>query len=245
MVSAGARIALVSEVTIPAFYQGLPVLMIAGNAFKDCVNLKVINFPKTVEQISSISPFAGCINLKEVNVYGVDGVNSARYWSRDGVLFDNGTSSESGAKIAYMPLAKSGTYRIPDEVTEIPEIAFMNSALSKIIVPASVTRIGNDAFTNCTNLTSIVFEATTSGQAEKPLAIGKRAFNGCSALESIALPARLTDIALVKYIVTGDEIVINGVDNAFTGCQSLKSVSIASNSKHYKSDDGVIYSHDG
>lgn len=245
VVSAGARIALVSEVTIPAFYQGLPVLMIAGNAFKDCVNLKVINFPKTVEQISSISPFAGCINLKEVNVYGVDGVNSARYWSRDGVLFDNGTSSESGAKIAYMPLAKSGTYRIPDEVTEIPEIAFMNSALSKIIVPASVTRIGNDAFTNCTNLTSIVFEATTSGQAEKPLAIGKRAFNGCSALESIALPARLTDIALVKYIVTGDEIVINGVDNAFTGCQSLKSVSIASNSKHYKSDDGVIYSHDG
>ena len=245
VVSAGARTALLEEITIPASYQGLPVLMIAGNAFIDCTNLKILNFPQTIEQISLIDPFAGCTNLEEVNVYSVAGITSARYWSVDGVLFDNGTASTDGVKISYMPLAKAGTYRIPESITEIPDRAFMNSGLSKIIVPTSVTRIGNNAFENCTRLTSVVFEAVRVGETAKGLAIGKRVFNGCTVLESITLPARLEDISLTKYTLSEDKIITDGVDNAFTGCLSLSSVNISAENKKFKSVDGIIYSQDG
>ncbi len=245
VVTAGARIALVSEVTVPATYQGRPVLMVAGNAFKDCTNLKVINLPETLEQISLIDPFSGCTNLSDVNVYDVEGSDSYRYWSEDGVLFDNGNATSANAKLLYMPLAKTGTYRVPDGIAEIPASAFSGSQLSKVVIPASVTAIGNDAFAGCTSLTSVVFEAAKSGEAEKSLTIGKRAFSGCTMLERIILPARLTDIVLTKYVVSGSKVATTDVDNAFAGCTALKSITVAANSKTYKSVDGVLYSLDG
>lgn len=241
-VSAGERIALLSEVTVPAFYKGLPVAMISGNAFKDCTNLKVINLPDTLEQISNISPFIGCSKLEAVNVYGITRSSNARYWSQDGVLFDNGTGTVAQPKLLFMPLAKTGSYRIPAGITEIPAEAFANCSLSKITVPTSVTKIGKDAFANSSKLTSVLFETATG---EPALTISARAFSGCTMLEKIVLPARLTDIVLTKYTVSGAEVLVDDVDNAFVGCTSLSSVTVVTGNKNFKSVDGVLYSADG
>ena len=241
-VSAGERIALLSEVTVPASYKGLPVAMISGNAFKDCTNLKVINLPDTLEQISNISPFIGCSKLEAVNVYGTTRSSNARYWSQDGVLFDNGTGTVAQPKLLFMPLAKTGSYRIPAGITEIPAEAFANCSLSKITVPTSVTKIGREAFANSTKLTSVHFETATG---ESALTIGARAFSGCTMLEKIVLPARMTDIVLTKYTVSGAEVLVDDVDNAFVGCTSLSSITVVTGNKNFKSVDGVLYSADG
>ena len=54
-------------------------------------------------------------------------------------------------------------------------------------VPTKVTTIANNAFLNCSNLTSVVLpDGVTS--------IGESAFQGCSSLASINMPASLTTI---------------------------------------------------
>lgn len=241
-VSAGERIALLTEVTVPASYNGLPVAMISGNAFKDCTNLKVINLPATLEQISSIDPFSGCANLEAVNVYAVERSATGRYWSEDGVLFDNGTATTAQPKLLFMPLAKTGSYRVPAGITEIPAEAFANCSLSKVTVPTSVTKIGREAFANCLNLTSVLFE---TAQGEQALTIGARAFSGCTKLEKIVLPARLSGITLTRYSVSGTEVLLDDVDNAFAGCTALSSITVVTGNQSYKSVDGVLYSADG
>ena len=244
MVSAGPQIAQVSEITVPTTYNGLPVAMVAGNGFKDCTSLEIINLPESLQAISVIAPFDGCSRLKEINVYKVDGVVSARYWSKDGVLFDNGTttSSMAQAKLFLLPLAKTGVYEIPDGITEIPERALAATQLTRIVIPASVAKIGYEAFADNAKLTTIVFER---GAEEAALTIGARAFANCTAMERITLPARLVSIDLSKFIVRDGEVSTSDIKNAFVGCTALKSIMVASGSTNFKSVDGVIYSGDG
>lgn len=242
MVSAGERIAMLEEVTVPSNFNGLPVAMVAGSAFKSCTALKVINLPDTLSQISLVDPFLGCTSLEAINVYSADRGESSRYWSDNGVLFDNGTDPVAKPKLLFMPLAKTGSYRIPEGVVEIPEGAFRGSSLSRITVPASVTRIGNEAFAGCTRLTSVTFGVASGAE---PLTIGKRAFLGCASLEKITLPKRLSDISLTKYSLSESVVSFDTSDNAFVGCSALASVNVAAGNSVYKSVDGILYSADG
>lgn len=252
----GSRISQVSEVTVPAMYNGVKVGMLAGNAFKDCSNLTTINIPNTLEIISAVDPFTGCSSLEAINVYEVEGNTAIRYWSEDGVLFDNGRldqqpsdPSQIRAQISFMPLAKTGSYHIPEGIVEIPSLAFENCALTRVVIPSSVTAIGAEAFKNSQNLTTIVFD-TGSTQA---LTIGDAAFKDCKALETVTLPARLSSIGLQKFELltavdtpASQEVSLDtGVTNAFAGCKNLTNIYIASGNKAYKSVDGIIYSADG
>ncbi len=250
-VFAGARFSYLSEITIPATYNGLPVAMIAGSAFANKTSLVTINIPNTVEYVSTVDPFEGCTNLEAINVYEVEGNTSVRYWSENGVLFDYGTFSTSAgatAKLAYMPLAKTGTYRIPYGVEEIPSRAFANSKISKVVIPTTVSVIGVEAFANCENLTSIVFEADATNV---PLTIEARAFSGCTALEKILLPQRLQSIGTAKSNVSASgssalaSVDMTFVSNAFIGCTALAEINVSSNNAIYKSIDGVLFSKNG
>lgn len=242
-VSAGPRISLVTNVTVPAYHNGLPVAMIDANAFKDCKNLAVINLPATVEVVSTLDPFSGCSSLTEINVYAVDGITATRYSSDSGVLFEN--ISDGSPALLKMPVGISGEYTVPYGTGEISTVAFADSCLTSVTVPASVTKIGNDAFANCKNLESVTFAATLYAEDGEDLTIGKRAFSGCVSLSKITLPARLTSIELSKYYLNSDGAAIVGTDHAFVGCDSLATLEVESGSKSYKVVSGMIYSADG
>ena len=71
---------------------------------------------------------------------------------------------------------------IPSSVTSIGNWAFNGcTSLSNIVIPNSVTSIGDWAFSDCTSLSNIVIPDSVTG-------IGKGAFNGCSFLECISIP---------------------------------------------------------
>ena len=89
-------------------------------------------------------------------------------------------------------------------MTSIGDGAFENCTnLTSITIPASVTSIGNSAFDGCTNLTNITIGASVTS-------IGKWAFYQCTNLSSITIPASVTSIG-------------NG---AFYGCTNLTDITI-------------------
>jgi hypothetical protein len=92
---------------------------------------------------------------------------------------------------------------IPDSVVEIEEMAFVNTRISQITIPAGVTKIPLAMCAQCYSLSDINLPY---GITE----IGAEAFWGCTALTSIVLPASVKSIKR----------------QAFDGCDSLPAVDI-------------------
>ena len=95
-----------------------------------------------------------------------------------------------------------------------------------IIFDGEVTRIGNDAFYECSNLTSITIP-------DSAISIGVYAFSGCSSLTSITIPDGVTSIGYDAFSgcsnltsITIPDSVTSIEDYAFSGCSSLTSITI-------------------
>lgn len=96
-------------------------------------------------------------------------------------------------------LIASHSIVIPNSVTNIGDYAFSNClGLTSVTIPNSVTSIGRDAFRNCKSLTSVTIpESVTS--------IADRVFYGCIGLKTITclatiLPATGADIFMFPNI---------------------------------------------
>ena len=260
-VSAGDRISMVTEVTIPAVYNGLPVVQIGQLAFSSLPNLKVINIPDSIQTVdySRNGSFLECPSLTAINVYqNGAGLAKGEFYSEDGVLFlreesEDGSSSVTTTLIV-MPLAKDGVYRVPDGVDAIETEAFKNSKFSEVIISPSVSSIKANAFENSKNLITVVFEPSQGNAVS--LSIGARAFRACTALERITLPARLSSISLTKYAMgtvsgtpASQTVSVSssntGVTDAFVGCTSLVEINIEKGSAVYGSKEGIITTNNG
>ena len=76
---------------------------------------------------------------------------------------------------------------ILDSVTSIREDAFYDcSGLTSIVIPDSVTSFGKSAFWKCSGLTSIVIPDSVTS-------IGEKAFMECSGLKEIRIPKGTRD----------------------------------------------------
>ena len=116
---------------------------------------------------------------------------------------------------------------IPDSVTNIGDYAFWGcSDLADIVIPDGVTSIGDYAFEGCESLRSVVIpDGVTS--------IGDYVFSGCRSLTDIVIPNSVTSIRDGAFfccsdladIVIPDSVTSIG-DGAFVGCTSLKSLVI-------------------
>lgn len=94
-------------------------------------------------------------------------------------------------------------------VTAIGEKAFEGMSLNTVMVPATVRKIGDGAFINCSDLITVIFESGSELSV-----IGVNAFRNCTALKSMSFPSSLTEIN----------------NAAFYGCNNLESVKFYSNS---------------
>ena len=135
---------------------------------------------------------------------------------------ENGVLQSSGNNLALMD--ENGTLVIPDSVTEIGEGAFANEGLKTIIIPGTVKKIGVSAFAYNTTLETVIMQ---EGVEE----IGANAFAGCDNLKNITLAQSLKKIEGMAFYSCDNlqEIEIPGnvevLDhNVFDDCRKLSKV---------------------
>jgi hypothetical protein len=88
------------------------------------------------------------------------------YSSLDGVLFDKSQST-----LIQFPEATLGSYTIPSSVTRIGDLAFDECVnLTSVAIPASVTSIGDLAFYDCTGLTNVTIPGSVTNIAAEAFA---------------------------------------------------------------------------
>ncbi len=133
---------------------------INDNAFHNCDGLTSIDIPASVKRIGG-NAFSYCDHLATVT--GMEGLSESNSWEVWDVF--NGTAITQpvygGSVFLYMPPLMKGEYEMPAGIKMIAAGSIRNSQLSAIILPASITDIGNDAFADCSNLVDIYCYATT------------------------------------------------------------------------------------
>ena len=208
-----------SDIVIPADLNGLPVRAIGERAFQ-YANISSITIP---DSIISIGDMAFYSSRGLTSVY----ITDIAAWC----AIDFGGSSLSNPLEVAQNLYVNGELVtdliIPDSVTSIGDQAFAGcTSLTSIVIPDSVTSIGDEAFRGCTGLTSITIpDGVTS--------IGNYAFYGCGSLTSITIPDGVTSIGDSAFygcesltsIVIPDSVTSIG-DSTFYGCDSLMSIVI-------------------
>lgn len=104
---------------------------------------------------------------------------------------------------------KDGVAIIPEGTTKIDDNAFCGCAdLSQVVIPNSVKKIGEGAFASCTSLKSVTM-------LNKVLKIGVGAFAGCTSLTNITIPTPPKSKGEYKI-----------AERAFEDCCSLTSITI-------------------
>ena len=188
------------------------VTRIEGSAFYGCTNLTTIMIPDSVTSIGSCA-FSGCSSLTSVSIgksvtsieeHAFDGCCSlvsfcvdkgnTFYSSKDGILFDKQQST-----LIKCPEFKQGEYVVSNRVTSIGDRAFEECKnLTSVMIPHCVTSIGNDAFIGCKKIISPIYNDSVF------------AFLPTSYMGEYVIPPGIKRIA----------------GGAFNGCSKLTSVEI-------------------
>ena len=172
------------------------VISIGYQAFYGCSRLKSVTIPNSVTNIGD-QAFSNCSALTSVHIFDIAA------WCKIG--FSGSASNPlKYADHLYLNGEEVKDLVIPNSVTSIGENAFEDfSSLTSVTIGNSVTSIGRYAFSGCYGLTSITI-------GDSVASIGVHAFSGCKGLISVTIPNSVTSIE-------------NG---AFEGCSGLASITI-------------------
>ena len=143
------------------------------------------------------SAFAGCQNLTKLTLgEGVTGLgDSALKDTRLEEITIPSTFETGTAKNSPFTSGENSTLRkvtFADGIQVIPQYFLSNiTTLTKIEIPASVQKIGDHAFADCSNLKTVTFKEPADS---KLTTIDTSAFEGCSLMTLFKLPEGVTTI---------------------------------------------------
>ncbi len=207
------------------------VTEIEEDAFSGCTGLTDVKLPKNLKTLER-DAFRGCTGLTSVLIpktventhYYYDGIYSPFRGCNNlqEVKFEDGMTRIPNSILCFC--AAKLNIVIPDSVTEIGEAAFLNSGIVTVTIPDAVTEIEEDAFRGCTGLTDIKLP-------DSVVNIGTKIFANCTSLTDVTLPNAWELIpastfegctALEKLVLPESVQYIR--DGAFKNCTALKEI---------------------
>lgn len=195
--------------------------------------LKYITLHRNTTTIGSYALY-GCKTLTGIS--HSDGVDALGSYAMAGCVelvkyrFSPLTQSVGNSAFAYDTKLESVTNLENTQVSQISEAMFCEcSSLYEILLPNTITLIGNEAFEACKKLTSVDLSKT------KTATIGVKGFAYCDNLSKIQFPTTLTlidDGAFIedknlRSVQNLEKTMVSIINyNAFLGCKNLSSVKL-------------------
>lgn len=195
------------------------VTKISNSAFAGCTKITGVTIPEDVTTIGDAA-FEGCTGLTTVTLpaaltslgdgvfQGCTGLTSlsvtsgnTAYSAQDGVLYN----SDKTTLLLYPAEKQDTTFSIPASVTAIEDNAFSNNSHMQTVSASALTSVGDGAFLNCTSLTDFTAKSLDE--------VGAQAFSGCSNLETFTL-TKATSLKTIEQ-------------SAFSGCGRLTAAPLA------------------
>lgn len=145
------------EIKVPAFYNEKPVTAIGANAFLGCTEITSVTVPEGVEEIGD-KAFYNCRNLvtlklpETVAAIGREAFSLCKKLS-DITLPSGKCEIKQGAFTGCDVLKK---VKLPRVTTDLTEMFYGCDSLETVILPESLSKIGQFAFYYCTSLKTIV-----------------------------------------------------------------------------------------
>ncbi len=237
------------------------VTSIGDSAFFYCTDLKSVTIPSSITSIGD-GAFNYCDGLTDVYYSGSEEdwkkinigssnealINAAIHYNKTVNIVDRGNC---GADIIWMledngTLTISGVGEMNDYDSVIGDVSPWyddRESVTKVIVEGGVTRIGENAFYECSKLQETVFP-------DGIMSIGLGAFEGCTSLSRVTIPESVTSIDLRAFfgctslpnVAVPDSVTSIGF-GAFAGCGSLD-ITVDANNPNYSSIDGVLFNKD-
>ena len=187
---------------------GNGVTSIGNSAFRDCNKLTSVTIPDSVTTIGSAA-FYYCGNLDSVFMgSGITSIGSSAFYGSSSLTNVYMKDIAAWCEISFADkyanplLYASKLYVngellteliIPDSVTTIGEFAFYDcDNITSVTISDSVTTIGGYAFAYCYRLTSVTI-------GDSVTTIGPSAFDNCSNLVGVVLPKSLTEIGYYGF----------------------------------------------
>ena len=195
------------------------VTVINEQTFMSCASLPFIKIPDSVTEIKS-GAFWGCKNLASIELgSGVVNIEEPVFsWcknlqkiivSDDNISYksiDGNLYSKDGKNLFRYAIGKNATdFVIPESVQRIGEGAFSSCTLTNVVFHSNITTIDAFAFEESKNLTSIAIPDSVTS-------VGYKAFFKCSRLTNVVIGKNVSRIGF----------------EAFRECGSLTSIIIPS-----------------
>ena len=156
--------------------------IIYSSAFYNCPSLSQLTIPSTVHTIESYA-FQNCEGLRSVTLP---------------------KSLKKLGQNAFANCRSLTTLKLPDGLETIGKKALAGTHLTKLEIPAKVTKLEAETFQNCKSLTEVTF-------AGKVKEIGNSCFAGCTRLTRVDLPSSVESIGENAFSGSGlSELVFAG-----------------------------------
>lgn len=170
-------------------------------AFSSCVAMTSLTIPNSVTSIGEYA-FEGCSALISVSIpNSVVTIGNGAFSAVPNIVYSGTAQDEYNNHWGARSLnGVVDGWLVYSDNTRTTLLSCSTAAQGEIILPNSVTTIGNYAFYRCLGVTSVTIPNTVT-------AIGENSFSNCG-ITSVTIPASITSFG----------------DWAFSGCRDLKTV---------------------
>lgn len=147
--------------------------------FENCTKLNNLHIPSSVTSIDTLAFY------DSNNIYFTVSQSNSRFSSKNGSILN-----KAGTTLEFCRL--SSTYTVPDGVTKLAYSAFRGAAVSKVILPETVTELSTSCLAYNSRLVSVNIPTGVT-------ILPDSTFAECEALASITIPENVTEIQSVCF----------------------------------------------